>query len=89
MPLSEEVLTSTPPPERPVLRALGGLAVAGLLAWAGYAVVTDGSGTPAAAPPALRSTSTPAPSRGAIHEVDEGPPLFVRYPNPLEGSWTT
>jgi hypothetical protein len=21
-------------------------------------------------------------------EVSEGPPLFVRYPNPLEGSWT-
>jgi hypothetical protein len=51
-------------------------------------VVTDDSGTPAAAPQAVRSTSTTAPSRGAIHEVDEGPPLFVRYPNPLEGSWT-
>lgn len=50
--------------------------------------MTDDSGTPAAAPQAVRSTSTTAPSRGAIHEVDEGPPLFVRYPNPLEGSWT-
>jgi hypothetical protein len=51
-------------------------------------VVTDDSGTPAAAPQAVRSTSTPAPSRGGIHEVNDGPPLFVRYPNPLEGSWT-
>lgn len=92
MPTSEEVLDSPAPPGRPVVRALGGLAVAGLLASAGYAVLTDDSGTPAAAPPispaAIGPTETPGASRGAIREVDEGPPLFVRYPNPLEGSWT-
>jgi hypothetical protein len=51
-------------------------------------VVTDDSGGPVAAPPAAGPTGTPDPSRRALHENNDGPPLFVRYPSPLEGTWT-
>jgi hypothetical protein len=86
VPTSEEVLAPPERPSRPVLRAVVTLVVLGLVAWAVVAKVSGGDGaTPAAAPPQPTPTSTPHP---AGNPVAIPPPPWVRYPSPLEGSWT-
>ena len=86
MPTSEEVLAPPERPSRPVLRTVVTLVVLALIVWAVVAKISDGDlDTPAAAPPQPSPTTTPSPAgnSGAIP-----PPPWVRYPNPLEGSWT-
>jgi hypothetical protein len=67
-----------------VLRAGGAVVLVGLLAWAAYArLIGDDPGTPAAAP------LPPATSEPQARPPSPGPPPWVRYPSPLEWSWTT
>jgi hypothetical protein len=86
VPTSEEVLAPPERPSRPVLRAVVTLLVLGLVAWAVVAKLSGGDvAPPAAAPPQPTPTSA---SSTAGDPVVIPPPPWVRYPNPLEGSWT-
>ena len=87
MPSSQEVLAPSAPPSRPVLRAVVTLVLVGLIAWGAVAKISGADPEPpAAAPPA----SSPAPSSfpsDAPLSLEIAPPLWVRYPNALEGRW--
>ena len=64
-----------------MLVAVAVAVVVGLLAWAVAARLSGSdAGVPATLPPVAEPVSTP----GA---VPTGPPPWVRYPTPLEGSW--
>ena len=88
MPRSEEVLAPPERPSRPVLRAVVTLVVLGLVVWAVVAKISGGEvALPAAAPPPPTPTSTSTPNP-AGNPVVTPPPPWVRYPTPIEGSWT-
>ena len=83
MPSSEEVLSSPARGRHPVLRSVLSVIAVGLVAWAVVARLSAGDpAAPEAAPPPRAPSTSP-------RAVPTGPPPWVRYPTPLEGSWVS
>lgn len=73
-----------------MLGAVVAVVVLGLVAWGAWVRLAAEPAPPAARPPASAPSSSVASGAAGEPEVEvsEGPPLFVRYPSRLEGTWT-